>query len=269
MSSKETPADDTDQLVRHRLRQLGVPESMLDDIPVFEGLDGLLVYGSQARGDAVETSDLDLLGLVQEPTTSTRSGDVHLSYYTVEQLASGVGTLFGAHLKRDGVVLFDKRGELHAALDRMGPVDTALVHDRSRNMSQLFTTPDLDLPHYLPGLLREARYLLRSCLYASAIAAGQPCFSVRELARRHGDPDLARLLASRHLKEPSAGDYSQCLGRLEQLLGPLPASRHGSLEATIVNEWGRNGDLLSMAFMALGASGAEVDDYAEVEKVLL
>ncbi len=190
MSSTEAPRDDTDQLVRHRLRELGVPESILADIPGLERLDALMVYGSQARGDAVETSDLDLLGLVQEPTTSTRSGDVHLSYYTVEQLASGVGTLFGAHLRRDGEVLFDKRGELLAALDRMGPVDTALVQDRSRNMSQLFTTPDLDLPRYLPGLLREARYLLRSCLYASAIAEGRPCFSVRELARRHGDPDL-------------------------------------------------------------------------------
>ncbi len=242
---------------------------MLADIPVLDRLDALMVYGSQARGDAVETSDLDLLGLVQEPTTSTRSGDVHLSYYTVQQLASGVGTLFGAHLRRDGEVLFDKHGELLAALDRMGPVDTALVHDRSRNMSQLFTTPDLDLPRYLPGLLREARYLLRSCLYASAIAAGQPCFSVRELARRHSDPDLARLLGSRHLEEPSASDYSQCVSRLEQLLGPLPASRHGSLEATIVNEWGRSGDLLSMAFMALGASVADFDDYAEAEKILL
>jgi len=151
----------------------------------------------------------------------------------------------------------------------MGPVDTALVQDRSRNMSQLFTTPDLDLPRYLPGLLREARYLLRSCLYASAIAEGRPCFSVRELARRHGDPDLGRLLASRQVDEPTESDYTKCLARLEQLLGPLPTSRHGSLEATIVNEWGRSGDLLAMAFMALGASGADFDDYAEVEKVLL
>jgi len=143
------------------------------------------------------------------------------------------------------------------------------VVKRSRNMSQLFTTPELDLPRYLPGLLREARYLLRSCLYASAIAEGRPCFSVRELALRHGDSDLSRLLASRYVEEPSEQDYSQCVSRLERLIGPLPSSQHGSLEATIVNEWGTSGDLLSMAFMALGASSGEFDDYAEVEKVLL
>lgn len=248
---------------------MGVPESLLRDIPDLDGLDGLMVYGSRARGDAVPGSDLDLLGLVQSPRASARSNDVHLSYYTPTQLSSGVGTLFGAHLRRDGRVLLDKSGELRAALDRMGPVDTRLVLDRSRYMSQLFTTPELDIPRYLPGLLREARYLLRSCLYANAIAEQRPCFSVRELALRHDDPDLARLLASRHPEEPSESDYSKCRSRLELLLGPLPRSQHGSLEATIVNEWGRSGDLLSMAFMALGVSSAEFDDYAEVEKILL
>lgn len=255
--------------VRADLGDMGVPEPLLRDLPDLEGLDGLLVYGSRARGDAVPGSDLDLLGLVQSPRSSVRSNDVHLSYYTRAQLSSGVGTLFGAHLKRDGRVLLDKSGELRSALERMGSVDTGLVLSRSRYMSQLFTTPEIDLPTYLPGLLREARYLLRSCLYADAIAEGRPCFSVRELALRHDDPDLARLLASRHQEEPSVSDYSKCRSRLELLLGPLPSSQHGSLEATIVNEWGRTGDLLSMAFMALGASSAEFDDYAEVEKVLL
>lgn len=255
--------------VRTALLDMGVPDRLLRDIPDLEGIDGLMVYGSRARGDAVPGSDLDLLGLVYSPRASARSSDVHLSYYTPAQLSSGAGTLFGAHLRRDGKVLLDNSGVLSAALDRMGPVDTELVLARSRHMSQLFTTPELDLPRYLPGLLREARYLLRSCLYASAIAEGRPCFSVRELAQRHGDLDLARLLASRRVSEPSESDYSECLIRLWSLLGPLPSSLHGSLEATIVNQWGCSGDLLSMAVMALGASGAEFDDYAEVEKVLL
>jgi hypothetical protein len=40
------------------------------------------------------------------------------------------------------------------------------------------------------------------------------------------------------------------------------------LEALIVNEWEDKGDLLSIAFMALGVVGSG-GDYAEIEKILL
>jgi hypothetical protein len=257
-----------DDLV-NALLTLGVPAGILVDFPNLPvDAQGLLVYGSRARGDAVAGSDLDLLALVTTPRSSTYVGDVNVSYYTGEQMATGIGTLFGAHLKRDAKIVWDPDGLLATAVEAMGDVDCDRLLWRARHMSQLFTTPELDLPKYLPGLLREARYLLRSCLYAQAIAAGHPCFSVRELAEREEDPELAFLLASRHSGVPSHEDLHECLSRLRPIIGGFPPSEHGSLEATIVNEWEQPGDLLSMAFLALGITG-QGSDYAEVEKILL
>lgn len=254
------------------LLAVDVPPEIAEHFPVLpRDVEGLLIYGSQARGDAVPDSDLDVLALVATPRPSTQSGAVNVSFYTREQLSTGIGTLFGAHLKRDARIIFDNHGHLTRAVEAMGDVDTERLLTRVLNMSQLFTTPEWDLPKYLPGLLRQARYLLRSCLYAQAIADKSPCFSVRELSVRHGDPHLSDLLASRQLGSAvaaMAADLDSCLSRLHVIIGDFPPSEHGSLDATVVNEWGRSSDVLSMAFMALGTSGSG-SDYAEVEKILL
>lgn len=255
--------------LQQSLTRLAVPSELARSVPAIpRDSSGLLLYGSWARGDAVPSSDLDLLAIVEHPKSSTYSGDVSVSYYTIEQLESGRGTLFGAHLKRDAKVLWDSKGELSSILSRMGEVDTERLFSRARNMSRILTCPRMDLPTYLPGLLRESRYLLRSCLYARAIAEENPCFSVREIAQSNADPSLVSLLSSRHITEPSLDDLTECISRLQAILGPLPMNPHGSLEALIVNEWLKEGDLLSMAFMALGTTGND-SDYAEVDKILL
>ena len=135
-------------------------------------------------------------------------------------------------------------------------------------MTSLLTAPEYDLPKYGPGLLREARYLLRSALYAKRIIDGAPCFSVREIAAAYGDPELESLLSSHNLSDDYLEDYNECLERLRFLLGRFPENVHGSLEATIVNEWGSGSDLLSMAMIAI-MGPSELSDYAEVEKIIL
>lgn len=251
------------------LSGLDLPNQISGQIPGLpRNVDGILVYGSRARGDSVEGSDLDLLALVPMARPTMSRSDVSVSFYTEAQLRTGIGTLFGAHLKRDARVLWDPSGRLRELVDGMGGVDTRRLKSRASMMSSLFTTPNADLPRYLEGMLRQARFLLRSSLYAQAIEEGDPCFSVRELARRLHDPQLTQLLASRRQSGATYDELNDCLWRLRTLIGEFPGSKHGSLEATVVNEWGTPSDLLSASFLILGSTGIG-SVYSEVEKILL
>lgn len=251
------------------LMKMEIPFNLLKDFPSLPAeIEGLLIYGSQARGDATPNSDLDVLALVPRPRQSIHSGGVSVSFYTVNQLSTGIGTLFGSHLKRDSKIVFDATGQLDQAIINMGEVNTNRLFERARNMTEIFTNLDTDLPDHLSGLLRQARYLLRSCLYAQAIAENRPCFSVRELASRYNDEDLPRLVASRPEKDASNKDLEECLSRLHEIVGDFPHSRHGSLESTVINEWGNPSDILSIAFLALSPTDAD-GNYTEMEKILL
>lgn len=251
-----------------QLRALDVPEDHIGHLPNFPAdVYGVLLYGSRARGDAEENSDVDLLAIAENSRPSIQSGGISVSFYTRDQLNNGIGSLYGAHLQRDGRILYDPTGQLAQAVAAFGPVDTDRLLNRCHALGTLFTTPEVDLPRYLNGLLRQARYLLRSAIYAQEIARGEPCFSVRHIAKRFQDPQLEALLSSRHWGPPTVLELNNCTRRLEAIVGTFPHNNHGSLEAAIVNLWGGDSDLLRMAFLALGVTGGS--DYAEVDKILL
>lgn len=89
------------------------------------GVIGVCVFGSVARGQANLYSDIDLLVLGVDPKlkpsllykmlpSSLRNSGIMLSYFTPERLARHLvkSDIFSVHLKRDGWIVYDKEGDL-------------------------------------------------------------------------------------------------------------------------------------------------------------
>ena len=254
------------------LSSLGVPPCLVEaGLRIIPGeAIGLLIYGSRARDDFVHDSDLDLLALVKESGESRTLSGVNLICYTSEQLRSASGTLFGMHIRRDGRVLADATGEIEELVQALQDPDPSQLIARVRHYSSVLEAGESELEFHLPGLCRLARYLLRTAIYALAIAQGRPCFSVRELARRFADPKLVTLLSSHpnDVGDPSVKEFAELRSRLRTAVGRPAVVRYGSLEALAVAEWDSDRELSTLAILAMTGEGGDLD-YAELPKVLL
>lgn len=123
---------------------------------------------------------------------------------------------------------------------------------------------------YIEGLIRLARYLLRTAIYAKAIADGKPCFSVRELATRFGQPELVTLLASDRASqdEPTPPLRANLVARLRAVVGEIAPNKYGSIRALVVAEWESDRERATLGTLVLTRRD-EPFDYAEIPKVLL
>lgn len=233
---------------------------------------GVLLYGSRARGDFLPSSDFDLLRLTTDTTIPTfKVGRASVSSYTKGQLLSADGTLFGTHLKRDGRILVDPNGYLASFLELVVPADAEELLRRVQRYSVLLDLPEPEKEAHRSGLVRLARYLLRTAVYAQAMKDGKACFSVRELATRFADEDLATLLASDPAVTgpPTLSLLEELTDRLENVVGQFPRNRYQTLQALAVALWDSDRNLAALAIRAGDEEEVDSLDYSDLPKVLL
>jgi hypothetical protein len=231
------------------------------------GAIGIVLYGSYARGDHESSSDVDLLVVADRPGGSRKLGIANVATYTLAQLASAPGSLFGMHLARDGRVLHDTDHLVAGLLSSMGEPGPAVLFDRIRHLGAVL---DGDPSEHLGGRIRVARYLLRTAVYVVALAEGEPCFSVRELAERAGEPGLVRILAANVATAPAPTPevLDDLLARLGNIVGPVASDPHGGLRNLIVAEWFDDPARASLGVLVLAGEQNELD-YTALAKVVL
>lgn len=182
-------------------------------------LDALLLFGSRARGDHSDSSDIDLLAITEnEKPTVSGSADASLFHYSFDWLQNKAssGDLFVWHLVTEAIAIYDPAENLKAL--RQG------FRFKGDYRKQITQASDVG---WLISLLgdemsaeeanRWLAWAVRTISIAHAATLQKPAFSGSALAKVLGYPDIEVLVRQKDKK--SFDDAAR--GLLKKFLGAL------------------------------------------------
>ena len=200
---------------------------------------GLMLFGSVARGDDTDESDIDILQLVSTNLgPRTTCGNFVFSNYATQQLRRMFcsGNLFALHLLHDGVILSDPYGELQDCLDSYTPPNGYTKVLEELGWTAKFLAVDCDtFEMYSTNLVALGIYILRTKLFVDCAKSGRPSFSVPDISRRFADP---RIQVVYNLGKKSSVSFLE--------FEELKAVIEKYLAVKIQNEFGSFNDLIQM-----------------------
>lgn len=215
----------------------------------------LFLYGSHARGDADETSDVDVLQVTPVHTAPYAVGRFNITCYTFDQLLrlARRGSLFARHLVEEALPLADPQNLLGSLKSSyLAPQTYRGVRNEVCGCSPLLDVKEFEFDENPEGFSSLVSYLVRTYLYAAAFERGARSFAMGHVLELLSQSAAGVVLADVRRRTFSA--FLAARKVLEELTGVACRRAEGSLEAFIVNA-GAHNDLAMILGLRLLARG--------------
>lgn len=203
-------------------------------------VSALFLYGSLARGDALESSDIDILQVSPAHRSPYSQGRVNVTCYTRGQLTrlAESGSLFVRHLVSEAIPLDDPTdllGALRSAY--VAPADYGRVYSAVVGAVPIVAIGEQVYRQTARHYAATAGYLLRTYVYARAFERGATSFSMQHISEVIGDSRPRERILALRLKQDYA-HFRDVVDLLFEIAGTAPFYRQESLEAFVVNSYG-------------------------------
>jgi hypothetical protein len=202
----------------------------------------LFLYGSHARGDALETSDVDVLQVTPTHTAPYAVGPVNVTCYTLDQLLrlARRGGLFARHVVSEALPLVDPQDVLGTLRSAYVPLpDYHETKGEVRGCAPLLDVTNYQFNENADGLCSLTSYLIRTYLYATAFDHGAKSFAMGNVLNLLGQ-QRASVILSGLRSQQGISVFAAAQAFFEELTGTICRREEGSLEAFIVNASAHN-----------------------------
>lgn len=170
--------------------------------------DCLILFGSYARGDNKEGSDVDVLQVTSRNSSHYRFEEINFSPYSksfLMQLAKE-SSLFVLHIISEGRVI---AGDYNLLNDLKKEFVFAKDYHKYKNdlidASHLLCVDELEYTSNAKGYNLLACFLFRSLLYAISYEKNILSFSIHQLSLKLDDPEIEIIMA---LRKSEIGNYT-------------------------------------------------------------
>jgi predicted nucleotidyltransferase len=164
----------------------------------------LVLFGSRARGDQRDNSDVDLLGIEKDGNVGKKEAGDHTSFfrYPIATLHSFFldGDLFALHLKLEGQILYDTQNLFSDARDQFRYRDTYSRELREASGIIWFISDQLEnIQTELSR--RKLIWAIRTILIARLTEQRTPAFSSSALADFAKNPRVKSIIDNRYSED--------------------------------------------------------------------
>lgn len=211
--------------LKKRLRAHPAHDLRLDS---YMTISAVALFGSRARGDGDESSDVDLLLVTtEEQPRHVTMGSISLSLYPLAKLLdqASKGDLFIGHLALEAKPIHDPEGELEQLRAKFRlRTSYAVEIGHASDLGWLLARFGDALPN-AQLVNRRIAWCVRTILIARSAEQRRPIFSTAKLVEFAAEPKLEKLIKLKSTEFPPSDEIlAQTKAFLEKWGGDDPAS---------------------------------------------